>query len=38
MHAQMQQHHGRRHGGMDKGQPEGSGSTPAAEHEHHQGQ
>jgi TolA-binding protein len=34
MHAQMQQHHGRRHGGMDKGQPsEGSGSAPAAEHE-----
>jgi hypothetical protein len=38
MHAQMQQHHGRRHGGMDKGQPsEGSGTAPAAEQEHHHG-
>jgi len=38
MHAQMQQHHGRRHSGMDKGQPEDSGSTPAAEHEQHHNQ
>jgi hypothetical protein len=39
MHAQMQKHHGRRHGGMDKGQPsEGSGAAPAAEHEQHHGQ
>ena len=38
MHAQMQQHHGRRHSGMDKGQPEDSGSAPAAEHEQHHDQ